>query len=106
MHGELFVTSLFSFGFAKIGNSALVILLWLSFAYLFLIPIVDRCVYPLLGTYCPSLFQRFGAGLLLCISATAAMMAANLNIDKFYALLFVAAIILPFAEILLQISGK
>ena len=114
MIGELYLSSFLYFGFNKqTGIVGLVISLWLSFVNFFLIPIVDRCVYPALGAHCPTLFQRFGIGLLLCISASVALIIAMLLLPYYAyhillvnALLIVAAILLPFAEIFLQISGK
>jgi len=84
--------------------------LWDSTIIFFLIPIVDRCVYPLLGAYIPTILQRIGIGALLYMSAPAiliAAIAAYRTIDNYYFVLIGAAVfVLSVGEVFFEIAGK
>ena len=67
-----------------------------------------------LMTYSPKLFQRFGIGSLLCISAYAVVIAIltlifhhfNIHFILHLILIFIAAVVSPFADIVLTVAGK
>lgn len=91
-------------------------ILWDSAVIFFLIPIIDRCVYPLLGAYIPTMLQRIGIGALLYISAPAILMAAVIiydfdtpsnGIDTCYFVLFgVAVFAFSIGEVFFEVAGK
>ena len=84
--------------------------LWDSTIIFFLIPIVDRCVYPLLGAYIPTMLQRIGIGALLYMSAPAILIGAvatGNTIDNYSFILIGATVfVLSVGEVFFEIAGK
>ena len=98
----------------KIGKSNYgMAVLWDSTMIFFLIPIVDRCIYPMLGAYIPTMLQRIGIGALLYMSvpivliATVAPYDYSGHDDTRYLILFgVAIFVLSVGEVFFEVAGK
>ena len=84
--------------------------LWDSAIIFFLVPFVDRCVYPLLGAYTPTMLQRIGIGALLYMGAPAILIAAIAtykSIDNYYFIIVGAAVlVMSVGEVFFEIAGK
>ena len=86
---------------------------WDSTMIFFLIPIFDRCVYPLLGAYIPTMLQRIGTGAVLYMSVPIVLIATVATYDycghddvRYFILFGVAVFVLSVGEVFFEVAGK